>query len=196
MAPVSWTELARALGAPPFADFALAVTLAANGMDGSQRNDADRDLIARLMGLVSHLSLDYPEDAVLPDALRPQVRRILDALGCSEFVVWDEHRPDYRTYSTTKLDELVWSGTWLSTSFGYPRPPTSIADPDERFVMSTFPMDTYYSVVGITAPALDRLGGELGLEGFWVGSETPFDWVNEPGTYSYPDWLRETTGAA
>ncbi len=53
-----------------------------------------------------------------------------------------------------------------------------------------------YFIVGIAAAALDRLGGELGPEGFWVNERTTDHWVNEPGTYSYPDSLRETTDAA
>ena len=193
--PVSWSDVARGIGKPRFPEFALAVTLAANGMDGSERSDADRNLIAQLMAYVEAHGLEYPEDGRLTNCLRAPVVDILRRIGAKAAVVFDGHGQHERDLSLDSLAGMPLVGEWLD----YPasnRYPTGVCDAANRFVITSFPMDTYYSIVGITAPALSRLGGDLGLEGFWVDERTTDRWVNEPGTYTYPGWLRETTDAA
>jgi hypothetical protein len=194
-APVSWAEIARGLGGPPFGDFAIAVTLAANGMDGSENSDADRSLIARLMTYVRQHNLEYPDDGRFTNALREPVIDILRRIGTEAAIVFDGHGQYERELPLDRLIAQKLCGEWLD----YPvsrRYPTGVADAADRFVISGFPMDNYYSIIGITTAALERLGGDLRLEGFWAGPQTTFHWVGEPGTYSYPDWLREAPDAA
>lgn len=173
---IRWGELASKLGGPTFADFALAVTLASNGMDGSGRGDAERDLIGRLMRHVGAELLEYPDDGYFPDALRPQVHRILSKLGATTVIARDQHRGNQTELS---LEALV-------SDAPFPGRPGAVAHPDRSFIITSFPMDVYHSVVGLTEKAHQALGGELGLEGFWAGPETTDSWVNERGTYTYP----------
>jgi hypothetical protein len=193
--PVSWSDVARGIGSPSFPEFALAVTLAANGMDGSERSDASRVLIARLMAYVEAQALEYPEDGRFTNCLRAPVIDILGRIDAKAAIVFDGHGQHERELSLGSLAGKQLVGGWLD----YPasnRHPTGVCDAANRFVITSFPMDAYYSIVGITAPALSCLGGDLGLEGFWVDKRTTNCWVNEPGTYAYPDWLREAPDAA
>ncbi|MEM0991053.1 MAG: hypothetical protein AAGK00_19465 [Pseudomonadota bacterium] len=177
---VSWQQVAASLSPAPFADFALAVTLAANGMDGKRRKDADLRLIRDLMDYVQTHGLQYPVDGYVSAALFPDVLRILSALGTETCIARNQHKGREQEITVSDLDKRAFHLEQTG----------ALVHPTDTFIITSFPMDTYHSVVGLTADAFDLLEGNLGLEGFWAGSNTSDGWVNEKGTYSYPQWLK------
>lgn len=177
---ITWSEVAREVGSPEFPDFALSVCLAANGMDGRDRPDADRPLIKRLMKFVEEHDLIYPVDATFPLEWCPIVHNLFRRLHTKEAIA-----KDYITIGEVEvivpLDELKASNI--------PRDTRAMIDPSNRLIVTSFPMDTYDSIVGLTHDASEAVGGKVPLEGFSAGPKTTSSWVNERGTYSYPGWL-------
>ena len=180
LSPIPWSTVARALGSPEFSEFALAVCLAANGMDGSHRPDANKALISDLMGYVRANHLCYPEDSHFPKAWCICVNYLLSKLGTDHAIVSD-YTATGPVEQAIRLDDLK--------DANMPEPVNAVADPSHHFIVTTHPMDTYDSIVGVTQQALDAFGGVLPFEGFAVTSDTTSSWVNQPGTYSYPGWL-------
>ena len=178
--PVNWAQIAWAIGSPSFPDFALAVVLAANGMSGKQRADADQDLIRRLDSVVKERKLEYPEDGYLPASLCPSFAQLFAMLGSDVVITRDQHSNDEKEISLAELSE---------NPFAVPRFTGALIDVEERMIVTCFPMDTYHSIVGVQSDALMTFGNDLRLEGFYAGPETADRWVNEPGTYAYPTWL-------
>ncbi|MEM7508750.1 MAG: hypothetical protein AAF415_18625 [Pseudomonadota bacterium] len=178
--PIAWSEVAHGLGSPRFPDFALAVCLAANGMDGTCRPDADRQLISKLMKFVEEQDLRYPIDAMFPLAWCAIFHGIFHRMGAAEVIA-----NDYITIGD--IEVTVPLADFQAARL--PRETRAVIDPFNRLIITSFPMDTYASIVGLTHEAFEITGNDLPLEGFFAGPSTTSSWVNEPGTYSYDGWL-------
>ena len=177
---VGWAEVARACGSPPFAKFARAL------WDASYyKTDADP--------VLDRLDLSTPADSTLNEALVPDCCRMFRALGVETVRLRDNL---VKTEAEVPLATLE-ADPWAVHAEALAAHATAMFDADHRLIVSTRPRsDWQWSVVALKQDALSALGGRIPLEGFPAGLATGDIWIDEPGTYSYPDWLREATDAA
>lgn len=184
---VGWAEVARACGSPTFAEFARAL------WDASYyRTDADPALVSRIGEVIDRLDLIPPADSSLNESLLPAFCRMFRALGLETARVRDGLRNTEDEVTLAAVEADPWA---VHTS----RCPHASAMYDCAFrliVTTQASSDWQWSVVGLKSEALDFVGGELPVEGFWAGPKTGPLWIDEPGTYSYPDWLSEAPDAA
>ncbi|MBS0564665.1 MAG: hypothetical protein JSR87_09380 [Proteobacteria bacterium] len=85
--PVRWSEVADALGVTEDLLFHRTVWLWTLGSD---RDDMDKPLAARLTDYCGRTGTYRPEEDQLPAVLEPQLGAYLTALGIGEVTIWDE----------------------------------------------------------------------------------------------------------
>lgn len=185
---VSWGEVARACGSPPFVEFAPAV------WDLSYyETDADPALVRRIGEVIERLDLIPPADSWLNEALIPACCPLFRALGIETVRVRDNLS---RTEAEAPLATIE-ADPGMVHAEALESWATAVFDASYRLMVTTQPMsDCQRSVVAMTTAAISALGGSVPLEGFLATATTSDCWINEPGTYTYPGWLREAPHAA
>ncbi|MDT8345226.1 MAG: hypothetical protein RQ752_12455, partial [Thermohalobaculum sp.] len=87
--PVTWEALRRAVGAPPFAGFALALWCATLS---ARRADADARLVDRIERTLAENRLCAPWEDTVPPILERPLGEAFARLGVAEVIAWDEGR--------------------------------------------------------------------------------------------------------
>lgn len=194
--PVRWAEVASEIGQPAFEPFALAVTFPCFGISMDtyvlEAPVPDEDLIRRLKAHIELVEggLGYPWTDSISPMIEAQLASAYMRLGAHRLTAWSEFKDKSVEVSSEIVTSL--STEWREFAF---RAPCALRDNDCQMLVCSEWEDAW-STIALTDAARAVVRPETVFEGFYARQDTPYGWVISPGTYDYPDWLRENTNAA
>lgn len=169
---VSWEELRRAVGAPPFAQFALALwcaTLVA------ARPDADARLVDRIERTLAANRLVAPWEDTVPPILERPLGEAFARLGAAEVIAWDEGRAVSTRLGASELAAPPAIARRLRF-FG----PFALAAPG---MLATTGAEDIATLIAMTDAARSAVRPEDHFEGFYASPGTYCDWINPPAFF-------------
>lgn len=167
--PVSWEELRRAVGAPPFPRFALALWCA---VLGAAREDADLALADRIERTLAANRMAGPGEDVIPPILERPLGAAFARLGVARVTAWDEERESANYLTPDELQASAAVARKLDF-FG----PFALHAPG---MLATAGAEDIATLIALDGPARERVRPEEHFEGFYAAPGTCCDWINMP----------------
>ncbi|MCL5775462.1 hypothetical protein M1105_00430 [Limibaculum sp. FT325] len=170
--PVRWEEMRRAVGAPPFPVFALALWCT---ILMAERRDADLRLADRIARTLAENRLAPPGEDVVPPILERPLGEAFARLGAARVTAWDEGRGVSTGLSPADLAAPPAIARRLAF-FG----PFALHAPG---MLATAGTEDIATLIALTDAAREAVRPEEHFEGFYAAPGTYCDWINPPGFF-------------